>query len=72
MLKGYYYSGDTVTDSLFAKSIEDCQKRLNAVEIYFKQKGVPCEFVMHDMDMLIYSDEQKWYRCVEMAILEYY
>ena len=72
LLKGYYYSGDTLTDTLFAKRIEECKQKLDLLTDALNRKGISCDLIMQDMDMLIYNDERTWYDRVEVNVVEYY
>jgi hypothetical protein len=71
-MKGYYYSGDTITDTLFRDRIDVCQKKLDLLTAWFNQKGISCDIIMQDMDMLIYNDDKEWFNNVELKVIEYY
>jgi hypothetical protein len=71
-IKGYYYSGDTITDTCFARYVQECQLRLDQVTGVLNKKGIQCDIIMQDMDMLIYTDDRQWFNKVEMSVVEYY
>lgn len=71
-LKSYYYSGDSLSDTMCTAYIETCQRQLDALTEKLNKHGISCDIIMQDMDMLIYNDEKKWYHQVEMNVVEYY
>lgn len=71
-IKSYYYSGDSLSDTMCTAYIETCQQQLDALTEKLNRRGISCDIIMQDMDMLIYNDEKKWYHQVEMNVVEYY
>ena len=72
-LKGYYYSGDSLSDSMCTNYIQRCQLNLDLITNRLNKKGIRCDFIMQDMNMLIYKDDDEdWYNTIEMDIVEYY
>ncbi len=71
-LKGYYYSGDTITDTLFTSRVTACQKKMDLLTERLKKQGIQCEIIMQQMDMMIYNDEEEWFKRIEIKVVEYY
>lgn len=71
-IKNYYYSGDSLSDTNYIHYVEKCLNDFNWLEKYFKQHNIPCRNLMHDPDMLILNDEKKYFRKIEIAVVEYY
>lgn len=72
-LKGYYYCGDSISDSLFQSRLNDCKHKLKFIANKFESLGLKCEFIMQDLDMLIFKEEDEdIYNEIELKIIEYY
>lgn len=71
-INSYYYSGDTITDSCFTQRVTQCLQRLDLVANRMTEQGIDCEALMPAVDMLIYNEEEKWYRELEVTVVEYY
>lgn len=71
-LKGYYYAGDSTSDSLFQQRVIDCQKKLHLIAKKFEKQGLECKYVMQDLDMIIYNDEEEMYNEVDVKVVEFY
>lgn len=68
----YYYSGDTITDTCFTQRVAQCLERVGQIAGRMNAQGIDCEALMPSVDMLIYNEEEKWYREMEVMVLEYY
>lgn len=71
-LRAYYYSGDSLIDSTYNERIWDCFRRLHTVRNRLMQAGIACENIMIDPVMLIYNDDEHWFRDVEAKVEEWY
>jgi len=71
-LKGYYYCCDSVSDSLYLNRLTQCQQRLQAIANRFAERGIECRYVMQDVDMIIYNDEEELFDEVDVKVVEFY
>ena len=71
-LKGYYYAGDSLTDPSFKANLDQCVKQLKIATNYFENKGIKCEYLMTDLDMIAIKDDNEWFDKIEVIVVEDY
>ncbi len=71
-LKGYYYAGDSLRDSTFKANLDQCEKQLKMATNYFEQKGIKCEYLMTDLDLIALKDDNEWFDKIEVLVVEDY
>jgi hypothetical protein len=71
-LKGYYYAGDSTSDSMFQYRLTECQEKLSILSKRFEKYGIECKYVMQDLDMIIYNDEEDYFDNIDVKIVECY
>ncbi|HQW46289.1 MAG TPA: hypothetical protein PLZ98_04400 [Chitinophagaceae bacterium] len=71
-LKSYYYAGDSLSDTCYKKYIETCMHQMQLIATQFEKRKIPCHLIMMDPCMLIFKDEERPFRKIEMSIVEFY
>ncbi len=71
-LKGYYYAGDSLRDSTFKANLDQCEKQLKMATNYFEQKGIKCEYLMTDLDLIALKDDNELFDKIEVLVVEDY
>jgi len=71
-LKGYYYAGDSLRDSTFKVNLDQCEKQLKMATNYFEQKGIKCEYLMTDLDLIALKDDNERFDKIEVFVVEDY
>jgi hypothetical protein len=71
-LKGLYYCCDSDSDTLLSQRIEHAMLQLETLSKQFEKKGIKCNYIMQDLDMIIYDDEEDLFDQIECKIVEFY
>ena len=71
-LKGYYYAGDSLTDSTFKAKLDQCENQLKLATAFFEQKGIKCQYLMTDLDMIALKDDEELFDKIEVVVVEDY
>jgi hypothetical protein len=71
-LKGMYYCGDSIGDTLYKQRIDECNNRLEYISRLFEKNGIECKYIMQDLEMIIYNDEEDLFDEVDVKVVEYY
>ncbi len=46
--------------------------QLETLSKQFEKKGIKCNYIMQDLDMIIYDDEEDLFDQIECKIVEFY
>lgn len=72
MLNGYYYSGDSVSDSNYAFHLQQGFDRMKYLEGILEKRKLRCHEIMTDLDMIIYDDEKQVFNTIDIELIETY
>lgn len=71
-VKGYFYCCDSLYDSLYLQRLEASQAKIDLFVKSLERKGIACKYVMPQLDMLIYNDEEDFFNQLDVFVLEDY
>lgn len=71
-LKGYYYAGDSLTDSTFKARLDQCENQLKLATTFFERKGIKCQYLMTDLDMIALKDDEELFDKIDVVVVEDY
>jgi hypothetical protein len=71
-MKSYYYSGDTITDTMFTTNILQCKTKQEVLTKELVRRGLSCDNIMNTMNMIIYNDDMDIFRTIEIMVVEFY
>jgi hypothetical protein len=72
LIKGNYYCCDSLTDTFYLKRLQYCQAQLNHISNIFAKRKITCDWVMQDLDIIIYNDDEDLLNEVELTVIENY
>lgn len=71
-LKGRYYCCDSLADTLYLSRLQEGMHRLQKLAARLEKGGIACHYVMQDLDMITYNDEEDLFDEVEVKVVECY
>ncbi|MBL7766602.1 MAG: PD40 domain-containing protein [Chitinophagaceae bacterium] len=71
-INNYYYGGDSLTDTSFAAYLQTAVDRQQLVYEFLHKKGIRCEWIMRDLNMILKRDDEEPFKRIEMSVVEFY